>query len=157
MGHDRVQAWHADAPAARSTQHDSEEAGDGAWSTGLFMSLLLQPIHAALACACFCGCGSSYTFAKTRNMVDESSRGCTEGCVFCMAWLTGVACMMGYANRVRLRASYGIRGSEWGDFLAHCCCQPCSLIQEYRHVKDRGVPLPSSTTFSGPCTVDQML
>lgn len=157
MEKDRVLAWETDAPAARHTRLDSEEDADRTWSTSLCGSVVREPLHAVLSCVCFCGCGSSYTFARTRHIADDSSRQCKEGCVFCLAYLTGVSCMMGYSNRVRLRASYGIRGSEWGDFLAHCCCQPCSVIQEYCHVKDRSMPLSGSSAFRGPCTVDQMM
>ena len=37
-------------------------------------------------------------------------------------------------NRMKLRDQYGIQKDQAGDFVSQCCCMPCSLAQEARHV-----------------------
>jgi len=84
---------------------------DGAtWSTSIFGALLREPLHAALCCVCGCGCAQGFTFARTRRLVDDlggMDKQCTEGCIFCLAWCTGVSCMMGYSVRLHLRCLVG--------------------------------------------------
>lgn len=142
----------ADAtPAAHRAPHNSV-AG---WGTSL-LGCCREPVHSALCLLCSCGCGSAYTFAKTRNMLDTSHRTCTEGCVFCLACCAGVSCMMGYTNRVQLRAKFGIPGNECQDCAVHfCCCQSCAvkLIVPVTLAREHlGCAQPSSAQHPYVCT-----
>ncbi|KAG5141806.1 hypothetical protein JHK82_017501 [Glycine max] len=40
--------------------------------------------------------------------------------------------------RSKMRQQYGLKGNGCTDCLLHCCCESCTLSQEYRELKQRG-------------------
>ena len=47
--------------------------------------------------------------------------------------------LLGMLRRRKLRQSYGIAGSAFGDFVCHCCCHCCSLAKEAREIRRHGI------------------
>ncbi|KII73240.1 Cell number regulator 1 [Thelohanellus kitauei] len=80
---------------------------------------------------CFVPCVTEGEIAK------ELGKDCLIwGALYCFA-----GCIIGGLNRNELRKKKNIHGNIVQDFLIHCCCPCCALIQERRE-------------FSGSRTVD---
>ncbi|KAF6150235.1 hypothetical protein GIB67_000109 [Kingdonia uniflora] len=47
-------------------------------------------------------------------------------------------CICSCIFRANLRSTYNINGSYWGDICIYSFCEPCTLCQEYRELKNRG-------------------
>lgn len=61
-----------------------------------------------------------------------------SGFVYAVLALTGLPCMYSCFYRSRMRGQYDLEEAPVADCLVHFCCEPCSLCQEYRELKNRG-------------------
>ncbi|KAK4763255.1 hypothetical protein SAY86_009023 [Trapa natans] len=52
--------------------------------------------------------------------------------------MSGCACIYSCLYRMKMREQYNLEGSPTQDFFMHCCCEPCSLTQQYRELQNRG-------------------
>ncbi|KAH8495993.1 hypothetical protein Peur_055312 [Populus x canadensis] len=109
----------------------------GPWSTGL--------------CDCFddwrnccvtfwCPC---ITFGQIAEIVDKGSSSCgVNGALYALiSCVTCCPCCYSCFYRAKMRQQYLLRETPCGDCLVHCCCEYCSLCQEYRELKSRGYDL----------------
>jgi hypothetical protein len=55
--------------------------------------------------------------------------------------VTCCPCCYSCFYRAKMRQQYLLRETPCGDCLVHCCCEYCSLCQEYRELKSRGYDL----------------
>ncbi|KAF9674020.1 hypothetical protein SADUNF_Sadunf10G0084300 [Salix dunnii] len=107
------------------------------WSTGL--------------CDCFddwrnccvtfwCPC---ITFGKIAEIVDKGSSSCgVNGALYALiSCVTCCPCCYSCFYRAKMRQQYLLKDTPCGDCLVHCCCEYCSLCQEYRELKSRGYDL----------------
>lgn len=109
----------------------------GPWSTGL--------------CDCFddwrnccvtfwCPC---ITFGQIAEIVDKGASSCgVNGALYALiSCVTCCPCCYSCFYRAKMRQQYLLRETPCGDCLVHCCCEYCSLCQEYRELKSRGYDL----------------
>ncbi|KAG6759515.1 protein PLANT CADMIUM RESISTANCE 2-like [Populus alba x Populus x berolinensis] len=109
----------------------------GPWSTGL--------------CNCFddwrnccvtfwCPC---ITFGRIAEIVDKGSSSCgVNGALYALiSCVTFCPCCYSCFYRAKMRQQFLLRKTPGGDCLVHCCCEYCSLCQEYRELKNRGYDL----------------
>lgn len=52
--------------------------------------------------------------------------------------LTGCSCLYSCFYRSKLRGQYFLEESPCTDCCIHCCCEECSLCQEYRELTHQG-------------------
>ncbi|KAF5727761.1 hypothetical protein HS088_TW22G01458 [Tripterygium wilfordii] len=104
------------------------------WSTGL-CDCCDDVNSCCLTCWCPC-----VTFGRIAEMVDRGSTSCGVSAmlytlIMCM---TGCSCLYSCFYRSKLRGQYFLEESPCTDCCIHCCCEECSLCQEYRELKNRG-------------------
>ncbi|XP_047973648.1 protein PLANT CADMIUM RESISTANCE 2-like [Salvia hispanica] len=104
------------------------------WTTGLFDCFEDVPNSII---TCFCPC---ITFGQVAEVVDRGSVSCgASGALYTLiAVVTGWPCMYSCFYRTKMRRQYELPEIPCPDILAHCCCEPCALAQEYRELKNRG-------------------
>ncbi|XP_034686247.1 protein PLANT CADMIUM RESISTANCE 2-like [Vitis riparia] len=112
----------------------------------------LQPGTEVPWSTCLCGCCSDVanccitcwcpciTFGQIAEIVDKGTVSCcASGAAYtALACLTGGACFFSCFYRTKLRKQFRLKGSPCSDCLVHCCCETCSLWQEYRELTRRG-------------------
>merc|ERR1711973_356446 len=82
---------------------------------------------------CLLGCClPCYAIGKTAESADQNCL------LFGLLALTPFNLCVGTYVRGLLREKYQIEGNVATDFLAHCCCSCCAIIQEAQEVTDRG-------------------
>ncbi|RVX12631.1 Protein plant cadmium resistance 2 [Vitis vinifera] len=83
---------------------------------------------------------SLHYFGQIAEIVDKGSSACgVNGALYTLiACVTGCACCYSCFYRAKMRQQYLLKPSPCGDCLVHCCCEYCSLCQEYRELKNRG-------------------
>nr|XP_004503403.2 protein PLANT CADMIUM RESISTANCE 2-like [Cicer arietinum] len=106
----------------------------GSWSTGFF-SCFSDCSSCCLTLWCPC-----ISFGRVAEIVDRGTSSC---CVHAMLYcLLGGFSQFGslYAciYRTKLRKFYGIKGTQFCDCVASCCCVSISICQEYRELEARG-------------------
>ncbi|XP_059649461.1 protein PLANT CADMIUM RESISTANCE 9-like [Cornus florida] len=86
---------------------------------------------------CCCPC---ITMGHIVEIVDRGTTSCGVGGLIYYA-LGAVGCGWLYActYRTKLRHLFSLPEAPCADVLVHCCCCVCSLSQEYRELKNRGV------------------
>ncbi|RZC76651.1 hypothetical protein C5167_000806 [Papaver somniferum] len=104
------------------------------WSSGL--------------CDCFDDCHTCcltfwcpcVTFGRIAEIVDRGSTPCgVSGALYMMIMcVTGCSCLYSCFYRSKLRGQYFLKESPCTDCFVHCCCEECSLCQEYRELKKHG-------------------
>ncbi|KAM7270697.1 hypothetical protein ACFE04_029911 [Oxalis oulophora] len=104
------------------------------WSTGLFGCFSDIP---TCCLTCWCPC---IAFGRIAEIVDRGSTSCgisgtLYGLIMC---LTGCSCLYSCFYRSKLRGQYFLKESPCTDCCVHCCCEECSLCQEYRELKNQG-------------------
>nr|AFM43804.1 fruit weight 2.2-1 protein [Dimocarpus longan] len=105
----------------------------GQWSTG-FCHCCDDPANCFITCFCPC-----ITFGQIAEIVDRGSTSCAaNGTIYGLLAMTGFACLYSCCYRSKLRGQYDLEESPCVDCLAHFCCEPCALCQEYRELKNRG-------------------
>lgn len=104
------------------------------WSSGL-CDCFSDPRNCCITCWCPC-----ITFGQIAEIVDKGSSACgVNGALYTLiACVTGCACCYSCFYRAKMRQQYLLKPSPCGDCLVHCCCEYCSLCQEYRELKNRG-------------------
>ena len=99
-------------------------------------------------CDCFSDCSSCcltfwcpcITFGQISEIVDRGSSSCgVNGALyFCIAYLTGCACLYSCFYRSKMRQQFNLEEDPCHDCLVHFFCEGCALCQEYRELKTRG-------------------
>ncbi|KAI3908091.1 hypothetical protein MKX01_013945 [Papaver californicum] len=86
---------------------------------------------------CWCPC---VTFGRIAEIVDRGSTSCgVSGALYMMVMcVTGCSCLYSCFYRSKLRGQYFLKETPCTDFAVHCCCEECSLCQEYRQLKKLG-------------------
>ncbi|XP_034689457.1 protein PLANT CADMIUM RESISTANCE 2-like [Vitis riparia] len=109
----------------------------------------LQPGTEVPWSTCLCGCCSDVsnccitcwcpciTFGRIAEIVDKGAVSCCASCAVYAA-LACCACLFSCSYRAKLRKQFMLKGCPCGDCLVHCCCETCSLCQEYRELTHRG-------------------
>ncbi|KAI3945614.1 hypothetical protein MKW92_032095 [Papaver armeniacum] len=86
---------------------------------------------------CWCPC---ITFGQISEILDRGSSACGFNgalhAIICI--LTCCTCIYSCLYRNRFRKTYNLEGSSCTDCLIHSFCEPCSLCQQYRELKNRG-------------------
>ncbi|MCL7044007.1 hypothetical protein MKW94_018751 [Papaver nudicaule] len=86
---------------------------------------------------CWCPC---VAFGRIAEIVDRGSTSCgISGALYMMIMcVTGCSCLYSCFYRSKLRGQYFLKESPCTDCFVHCCCEGCSLCQEYRELKKHG-------------------
>ncbi|XP_031400204.1 protein PLANT CADMIUM RESISTANCE 9-like isoform X2 [Punica granatum] len=109
----------------------TKEVVSGQWTTGLWDcredgSNCLQ--------SCFCPC---VTFGQIAEIID---RGTTPSTVASILYCgQRCPCLYGSLYRTKLRRLFSLPEAPYSDLVVHSCCCICSLSQEYREFKNRGI------------------
>ncbi|XP_026424077.1 protein PLANT CADMIUM RESISTANCE 2-like isoform X2 [Papaver somniferum] len=144
-----------DNPSANN--HFSNYASAGNDNGGNIASTLDQSQHQQLQppvpwssglCDCFDDCHTCcltfwcpcVTFGRIAEIVDRGSTSCgVSGALYMMIMcVTGCSCLYSCFYRSKLRGQYFLKESPCTDCFVHCCCEECSLCQEYRELKKHG-------------------
>ncbi|KAG8379972.1 hypothetical protein BUALT_Bualt07G0145100 [Buddleja alternifolia] len=108
------------------------------WNSGLF-DCHLDPTNAVMTTLFPC-----VTFGQVAEVLDAtdplSQLNCTFGSLVYLL-LMGVCanCVIGSKYRKKLRSRYGLVEAPYEDELSHLLCPFCSLCQEFRELKSRGL------------------
>lgn len=103
------------------------------WSTGL-CHCCDDPANCLITAFCPC-----VTFGQIAEIVSRGSVSCAaSGFAYAVLALTGLPCLYSCFYRSRMRGQYVLEEAPVADCLVHFCCEPCSLCQEYRELKNRG-------------------
>ncbi|KAF5179036.1 Plant cadmium resistance [Thalictrum thalictroides] len=86
---------------------------------------------------CWCPC---ITFGRIAEIVDRGSTSCGASAALytLILCVTGCSCLYSCFYRSKLRGQYFLEESPCTDCCIHCCCEECSLCQEYRELKHHG-------------------
>ncbi|KAI3744854.1 hypothetical protein L1987_57950 [Smallanthus sonchifolius] len=75
------------------------------------------------------------TFGQIAEIVDNG-----QTFMYCLlAALIGIPCIVSCSYRTKIRNRYGLMETPAPDWVTHCFCQWCSLCQEFRELKSRGL------------------
>ncbi|KNA18706.1 hypothetical protein SOVF_068330 [Spinacia oleracea] len=104
------------------------------WSTGL-CHCCDDPANCLVTAFCPC-----ITFGQIAELVNQGNPGCAaSGTIYgLLMGFPGLPCLYSCFYRSRLRGQYVLEESPSADCLVHFCCEPCTLCQEYRELKNRG-------------------
>ncbi|KAM6571797.1 hypothetical protein CsatA_015877 [Cannabis sativa] len=107
------------------------------WSTGLCDCFDDVP---TCCLTCWCPC---VTFGRIAEMVDQGATSCgMSGALYTLIMcVSGWACLYSCFYRSKLRGQYFLEESPCTDCCVHCCCEQCSLCQEYRQLKSHGLDM----------------
>ncbi|KAL3008586.1 hypothetical protein AAZX31_07G039800, partial [Glycine max] len=80
------------------------------------------------------------TFGRVAEIVDKGSTSCgASGALYTLiCCVVGCGWLYSCFYRSKMRQQYGLKGNGCTDCLLHCCCESCTLSQEYRELKQRG-------------------
>ncbi|KAM7253453.1 hypothetical protein ACFE04_021607 [Oxalis oulophora] len=71
--------------------------------------------------------------------MDDVGTSCVvAGAIYFLLMYVGCNCCFSCLYRSKMRSEYRLSESPCNDFLVHCCCESCSLCQEYGELKSRG-------------------
>ncbi|KAF5179037.1 Plant cadmium resistance [Thalictrum thalictroides] len=118
------------------------------WSSGLCSCF--DDIHTCCL-TCWCPC---ITFGRIAEIADRGTVSCEVSAALytLILCLTGCSCLYSCLYRSKLRGEYSLEGSSCTDFCLHCCCEECSLCQEYRELRHRGFDMSIVPWSSGLCS-----
>ncbi|KAH6782177.1 PLAC8 family protein [Perilla frutescens var. hirtella] len=105
------------------------------WSSGLFDCHLDQTnavMTAFLPCV---------TFGQIAEVMDAGEMSCPLGSFIYMLMMPAICSqwIMGSKYRSKLRSRYGLVEAPYQDVVSHIFCSCCSLCQEFRELKSRGL------------------
>ncbi|XP_021299863.1 protein PLANT CADMIUM RESISTANCE 9-like [Herrania umbratica] len=122
-----------EAASPKSAPHQ-EQYPEGQWTTGLY-DCCDDPSNCLTTCFCPC-----ITFGRIAEIIDRGDRSRGLSCLVYYA-MNSIHCAWLYGGlyRTKLRQVFSLPETPCGDNLVHCCCCLCSLSQEYRELKNRGV------------------
>ncbi|PIN13690.1 hypothetical protein CDL12_13687 [Handroanthus impetiginosus] len=105
------------------------------WNTGLFDCHLDQTNAVMTA---FCPC---VTFGQIAEVLDEGEITCPLGSFIYLLMMPAICSqwIMGSKYRTKLRNKYGLVEAPYQDVASHILCSCCSLCQEFRELKSRGL------------------
>ncbi|KAG5601995.1 hypothetical protein H5410_033365 [Solanum commersonii] len=105
------------------------------WSTGLFDCHLDQTnavMTAFLPCV---------TFGQIAEVLDAGQMTCPLGTFTYMLMMPAICSqwIMGSKYRTQLRQRYNLVEAPYSDMISHMFCPCCSLCQEFRELRNRGL------------------
>ncbi|KAI8544465.1 hypothetical protein RHMOL_Rhmol08G0298900 [Rhododendron molle] len=105
------------------------------WSTGLF------DCHENQTNAIVTACLPCITFGQISEIVDAGEMTCPLGTFIYMCMMPPLCSqwIMGSKYRAKLRKKYGLVEAPYEDVVSHIFCPCCSLCQEFRELKNRGL------------------
>ncbi|KAL7099957.1 hypothetical protein ACP275_09G119300 [Erythranthe tilingii] len=105
------------------------------WSSGFFDCHKDQTNAVMTA---FCPC---VTFGQIAEVVDAGQMSCHVGSFIYMLMMPAVwsQWLMGSKYREKIRNRYGLVEAPYQDAVSHIFCSCCSLCQEFRELKYRGL------------------
>ncbi|XP_058179291.1 protein PLANT CADMIUM RESISTANCE 8 [Rhododendron vialii] len=105
------------------------------WSTGLF------DCHENQTNAIVTACLPCITFGQIAEIVDAGEMTCPLGTFIYMLMMPPLCSqwIMGSKYRAKLRKKYGLVEAPYEDVVSHIFCPCCSLCQEFRELKNRGL------------------
>uniref|UniRef100_A0A7N0VGM1 Uncharacterized protein n=1 Tax=Kalanchoe fedtschenkoi TaxID=63787 RepID=A0A7N0VGM1_KALFE len=106
----------------------------GQWTTGL-CGCCEDMGNCCMTCCCPC-----ITFGRNAEIIERgASTCCCSGCLFYILSIVGCGCLYSCGYRTRLRSQYSLPEEPCGDCCVHLYCLSCSLCQEHRELKNRGL------------------
>ncbi|KAF7134866.1 hypothetical protein RHSIM_Rhsim08G0224500 [Rhododendron simsii] len=102
------------------------------------MDIIAFPIVlAAIVTACL----PCITFGQIAEIVDAGEMTCPLGAFIYMLMMPPLCSqwIMGSKYRAKLRKKYGLVEAPYEDVVSHIFCPCCSLCQEFRELKNRGL------------------
>ncbi|GAY47018.1 cell number regulator 2 [Citrus sinensis] len=120
--------------ANTTTSNNAIASAPKPWSTGL-CDCCDDVSSCCLTCWCPC-----VAFGRIAEIVDRGSTSCgVSGSLYAIILcLTGCSCLYSCFYRSKLRGQYFLEESPCTDCCIHCCCEECSLCQEYRELTHQG-------------------
>lgn len=105
------------------------------WSTGLF-DCQLDQTNAIMTTVFPC-----LTFGQMAEVLDEGEMTCATGSFIYMLLTPALFSnwLFGSKYRAKLRNKYNLVEAPYTDVISHIFCPCCSLCQEYRELKIRGL------------------
>ncbi|CAL1400306.1 unnamed protein product [Linum trigynum] len=105
------------------------------WTSGLY-EWRTDQTNAILTAICPC-----VTFGQIAEVVDEGRSSCCSMCCICfLAMLASYSqWLVATEYRTKLRRKYVLVEDPYTDVASHIFCPLCSLCQEYRELKSRGL------------------
>ncbi|XP_059290800.1 protein PLANT CADMIUM RESISTANCE 8-like [Lycium ferocissimum] len=105
------------------------------WSTGLFDCHLDQTnavMTAFLPCV---------TFGQIAEVLDAGEMTCPMGTFIYLLMMPALCSqwVMGSKYRMKLRQRYNLVEAPYSDIISHIFCPCCSLCQEFRELRNRGL------------------
>ncbi|XP_015895699.3 protein PLANT CADMIUM RESISTANCE 12 [Ziziphus jujuba] len=109
----------------------TKQPPEGQWTTGLYDCFL----DSSTCLLCFCPC---IMVGRIAEIVDKGTTSCTRaGLIYyamgCCGWI------FASQYRAKLRQWFSLPEEPCSDLLVHACCCMCSICQEYRELKNRGI------------------
>nr|GME19929.1 protein PLANT CADMIUM RESISTANCE 9-like [Ipomoea batatas] len=107
---------------------------EGQWTTGLY-DCWDDPSLCVKSCVCPC-----IIHGQLVEILDRGTTSRGLGCLISYAMGSiHCGCVYGGIYRSKLRKLFNLPEAPCSDYLLHCCCCVCSLSQEYRELKNRGI------------------
>ncbi|KAJ9140710.1 hypothetical protein P3X46_031322 [Hevea brasiliensis] len=107
---------------------------EGQWTSGL-CDCFDDPSNCLITCCCPC-----ITFGQIAEIIDKGNTSCgLAGLLYYATASIGCGWLYACTYRSKLRGLFSLPEAPCADWLVHCCCCACSLCQEYRELKNRGV------------------
>ncbi|GBG87779.1 hypothetical protein CBR_g45935 [Chara braunii] len=105
------------------------------WKYGLLDCLADLPL-CVLSCILPC-----LTFGRNVMVLDEGNTHCV---IAALIWYviqnaTSCGCLYSCGYRRKLRTKYNLPEEPMPDYLVHCLCFPCAVIQEFQELRSRGL------------------
>ncbi|XP_074312523.1 protein PLANT CADMIUM RESISTANCE 8-like [Silene latifolia] len=119
----------------KKSKSDAKAVIGNPWNTGLFKcheDRTNAVVTAFLPCI---------AFGQIAEVLDEGQLASPWGSFFYLMLMPAICCqwMMGSKYRKKLRKKYDLVEAPYGDKVSHIFCACCSLCQEYRELKVRGL------------------
>lgn len=102
----------------------------------LFLNCILENVRGT-----FLSSSQDHNLKKKQQQQQTAACGVSGSLYALMLWAFGCSCMYSCLYRTKLRAQYSLEEKPCGDCCVHCCCESCSLCQEYRELQNRGFNL----------------
>ncbi|KAH9546464.1 hypothetical protein CY35_12G096900 [Sphagnum magellanicum] len=116
-------------------QYYTSSPKSGAWQTGIWGCCSDMDSY---CWACWCPC---VQFGRNFEIIEEGNTSCLfgGGIFYCIHQHGCCGAMYSCGYRRKLRLKYGLPERPCDDYCTECCCLPCSLAQQTRELKSRGV------------------
>ncbi|XP_024022552.1 protein PLANT CADMIUM RESISTANCE 8 [Morus notabilis] len=122
-------------PVASNHQENQSQPLGRPWSTGLF------DCHENQTNAVMTAFFPCVTFGQIAEVLDGGEMACHLGSFIYLLMMPALCSqwIMGSKYRTKLRKKYGLVEAPYTDVISHVFCSCCSLCQEFRELKIRGL------------------